>query len=880
MSDLWLRLRALVFHKRMERDLEDELASHIEMQARKNLAAGMSEAEARRRARIQFGGVAQVAEDCRDARGVNLIATMFQDLRYALRGFRRSPIFVLTVVATIALGLGLDTALFTIYNASYFKPVAVRDPHSLYEVYWRDRAGQGHGFTWLESQEFLARNPAFSEALASRHTQARLDGRNVPGTLVTGGYFLVLGVGAVRGRTLLPEDSSAPGREPVIVLSYRAWQNRFAGDPDIIGKKVLLRGYPFEVVGVARAGFAGLGSYPSEFWVPLTMATRIEGGIDGNADLFGSKQPREISIVGRLKTGFHVSQAQAGATLWTQRFTADSPDAAQAGQAVLMSRATYKPWNPANTLVFSPILIAFSLVLLIGCANVANMMLARAMSRQREIGIRLSLGAVRGRLIRQLLTEAILLALPAAAAGFAVSQVAIRLCMRVLLATLPAGIADFGARLPALSPDVRVFGYNLAAALLASLLFGLAPALQATRADVAQAVRGDFTNRFRPARLRDALVAGQVTVCVLLLITAGILLRGVNRMQSLDAALSSRETIEILVQEKFRARAVDTIFAEPAVQILAAAGHDPVSRKPAIAVKPAEGGAIRRAATNNVSPEYFTVFELPIVRGRNFTAEEAQAGAAVAIISQTAAQRLWPNQEAVGRSLLLVPNRTTGAGGKRYPAVRVVGIARDEISRWITNGEDSSLVYFPSTPQAAGNALFVSVRGDVETTRRRLDADLAAIDPFAADEVHRLQIKEFVAEEAYTFRLAYWVSSAIGTLALLLTVSGIYGVVAYIVSQRTKEIGIRMAMGATAGAVTGLVLKQSMRLGMIGLALGSLLALGLSRLLASVLVMINTFDAVVYIGALLLVLAACAAAGTLPSRRAVRIDPIGTLRYD
>src|SRR5258706_850327 len=258
-QDLILRLRALTFQKRVERDLEDEVDFHVEMQTRKNLSAGMSEAEATRRARIQFGGADQVKEECRDARRVSLIETTWRDMRYAVRGFRRSPTFALTVVATIALGLGVITTLFTVLNAFYLRPIAVHDPHSLYEIFWLDRAGEGRDFSWPEYREFLRENPALSEALAYRRAEARLDGRHLSGILVTAEYFRMLGVGTAMGRTLLPEDYSSPGREPVIVLSYSAWKNQFAVSPDIVGKKILLRGYPFEVIGVAPSGFNGLG---------------------------------------------------------------------------------------------------------------------------------------------------------------------------------------------------------------------------------------------------------------------------------------------------------------------------------------------------------------------------------------------------------------------------------------------------------------------------------------------------------------------------------------------------------------------------------------------------------------------------------------------
>jgi predicted permease len=419
--DFVLRLRALIYRNRVERDLEDELAFHIEMQIRKNVAAGMSAADAARQARVQFGRAAQVTEACRDARGIGLIETTFQDVRYAVRGFRRSPTFVVTVVATIALGLGLDTALFTVFNATYFRPIGVHEPRALYEAFGMDRAGGSLGFSQPEYREFLASNPAFSEALGYIHTEGRINGRTMPGTLVTGEYFRVLRIGAALGRTLLPDDSSAPGREPAIVLSYHAWQSRFSGDPNIVGRKVLLRGYPFDVVGVASAGFAGLGSRPAEFWAPMTMSSRFETG----PDVFGPAQPRSLSIVGRLRAGFSVGQAQSALTLWMQRLTADGPDSAKAVQAILFSRAARKPLRLANALAFSSILAAFSLVLLIGCANVANMMLARSLARQREIGIRLSLGAARSRVVRQLLTECLLLALPSAVAGIAVSEAAI-----------------------------------------------------------------------------------------------------------------------------------------------------------------------------------------------------------------------------------------------------------------------------------------------------------------------------------------------------------------------------------------------------------------------------------------------------------------------
>ena len=868
-----LRLRSLFRWAQADQELDDELLDHLERKTEEYMAQGMTQEEAHRRARIDLEGIEQTKEKCRDARRVNWIQHLIQDIRYALRGFRRAPLFVISVVATIALGLGINTALFTIPNAYYFRPMDVRDPRSLYDVVWQDRAGAMHDFSWPEYQSFLTENPSFSDAIAYQTTEARMNDRNAFGLLVTGDYFRVLGVDAALGRTLLPEDAAVPGREAVVVLSAVAWQTRFAGDPQIVGKEIIIRGYPFIVVGVARPGFRGLGGRPADFWAPLTESAQLQMG----PDLFGPEMPRSVSILGRLRAETGLSQARASVAVWMQRATANAPLQERALQAILNSRATYKPWNPSNLLMFCPILVAFSLVLLIGCANVANMILARSLSRQREFGIRVSLGASRRRLIQQLLTESTLLAIPAAAAGFLVAQLFVALCMRVLFATLPPGIADVANRLPVLSLDIRVFVYNLGAAFVAALLFGLFPAMQATRRDVLQVIRGDFTGTARPARLRDGLVLAQVTVCVVLLITTGVLLRGVNAIKRLDNALSRRDTIEIRVNEKLRARIIERISSDPSVEVLAAATESPALRKQTLTFKADRGDAAFPIAVNRVSPEYFTLFGLPILLGRNFTPEEARSGAAVAVISDTTAKLLWPKQVAVGRSLSILPDpRST----QTALAATVIGVARDDITRWITGGDDKTLVYFPTAPQSPANILFVATHGDVETARRRLDSQLSTIDPAAVEEMRRFQIQEYVAEEAYSFRIAYWLSLAIGILALLLTLSGIYGVVAFVVSQRTKEIGIRMALGATTTAVSGLVLKQSIRLALLGTLAGGLLAAGISKILASSLVMINTFDGAAYVSGAFVVLVAASSAAYLPSRRALRVDPIVALRYE
>ncbi len=870
MSDLLLRLRALFLKKRIEQDLDEELGFHIEMQMRKNLAAGMSVEEARRQARIQFGAGDAVKEECRDARRVGFIETLFQDICYAVRGFRRTPMLALTVVGTIALGLGWNTAAFTIFNAYVLRPLAVRDPYSLYAIGWVDRTGDVHRLTWAEYEEFRREHPGLAEVAAALGRVTRMDGRIARCWLVDGEYFRMLGVNAAKGRTLLPEDSRSPGSEAVVVLSYSAWQNRFGAAADILGRKVTIHGHPFEVVGVMPEGFTGLGKLIPDFWAPITMIPTIDDG----PNMFTPSSPANIAIFGRLKAGEGPKQAQAVFTAWIQRIATNA-------HAIVQSQATVIPFQPKMLAALLPMEMVFLLVLLSACANVANMMLARAMSRQREIGIRLSLGAARSRVIRQLLTESILLAVSAAVAAFVVSKALIGLGVRMLFAGIPQEFADYVPFIR-LSPDVRVFGYTLGAAIAAAVLFGLAPAIQCTRMSVMQAARGDFSSEFRPSRLRNSLVVGQVAVCALLLICSGVFLRAANRIQRLDTGMRTRGVIEIEIREKSRARAIGSLAAEPGVDLLAATSDPPIdSTLPAVSASGTPGSETIRAPYKYASPEYFQALEIPIVRGRNFTGDEARSVASVAILSAAAAQRLWPNQHAIGQSLFLTPDPGPVRGDRppKYRSVRVVGVARDTAVGAIYF-TDKTCLYFPTSLEAAGNTLLARVQGDPDAARKRLESAVEAADPGAIDDIHKIQ--DYVLVEILPSRAAYWVSAALGGIALLLTLSEIYGVLSYVVSQRTKEIGIRVVMGAGARAVTGLVLKQCVLFSGLGIAVGSMLALAASKLVwaFSSQVEIDPFDRLAYAGGMALVLAACICAAYVPARRATRVDPIATLRYD
>ena len=799
--------------------------------------------------------------------------SVVRDVRYALRGFRRAPAFVATVVLTIALALGLNTTAFTIFDAYVLRPIAVRDPFSLFELRWLDRAGHAHGFTWDEA-EALRALPVASAGFAYERVAARVDGRPLFGAAASGDALGVLGATVALGRPLLPDDATPPAGAPVIVLSHDAWRGRFGGDSSIVGRTLLVRGVPLTVVGVLAKGFGGISSVPPDFWVPLPIASRLTGAPDS----FGPKGEPSLRVVLRLRPGRDAEAARAAAAPILARLTHDHPDSLRALGAELTPLASALPRDAETFAMFAPILAAFGLVLLIACANVTDMMLARAISRQREIGIRLTLGAGRGRLVAQLLTESALLAVPAAALGFVLSRWSVDAGVRLMFATMPQAFVPY-VRVVPLSPDPRVFAFLLAAAVGSALLFGLAPALQATRASVVQASRGNFDQELRPGRLRSALVGAQITVSALLLIVTGVLLSpapsapAVSRNGDADRPRRAARARRPLARARRSSGSRDRdVLAVAGAVSSPLDGSFPRCR----CARSASGRSC--TAYNFVSGSYFPVLGVPIVRGRAFTEAEERAGAAVAIVSASTARRLWPRRDAIGQRLQLGVEPPADGRLARVRTAEVVGVAGDAVSGWLGTGRSRPVTYFPTGVDAPGANVLARVAGDAVRTRDRLDRELSAAEPGAVEELHTLD--DYLAVQRYPFHAFSMVSAAVGAIALALTVLGIYGVLAYTVAQRTREIGIRVALGAAVADVVGAVLGQSMRLAAVGIGAGAVLALGASRLFASVLVIVNTFDPLGYLGGAAVVLLACVLAGYAPSRRAARVDPLVALRAE
>ena len=876
---LWNRIRHFGRRRAAERELEEELRAHRAMTEEKFQREGMSAQESREAAARSFGNMTLALEDSRGAWNFAWLESLLQDIRYALRCFRNAPLFSLTVILTIGLALGLNTTLFTAFNAYVLAPFSVQGPYSLYSVWWNTKTKTGSGFSWQEYQRIREHNAGFSDFLVMRRVSARYIREGLKGELVSGNYFSMLGVSPEIGRTIIPSDAQTPGSNAVIVLTYDAWKSKFHEDPSAVGRTIVLQGRPFEIVGVARRGFGGIRNQPPDFWAPITIYNQLVGG----ADLFGPGSPHPLEMIGRLNPYTTPEQARAQLTVLSKALTADyAPDDRVVGVGML-SNATTFPLTTETIQSTLPAAIALALILMLACANVANMMLARAMARQREIGLRLALGAARARLIRQLLTEGFVLTVPAAALGFFIAWLASVLGIRLVYAIVPPSFAS-QLRIVPIHLDWRVFAFVLAAGCVSTLGFALIPALQATRGDLVRATRGEITNRHQTGKLRNILVAAQVAICAMLLITAGVLLRGGHHVESVDVGLNVHNVIELDTRQDLRSKVTAILAADRSVESQAAVWRTPLyGDLRGILVAPQDATGFVYAGFNFVSPEYFDVFQIPITRGRNFTTEEARAEEPVIIISEATARKFWPNGDAIDQTLQiqLPPAGARSATDKLplFSKVRVIGIARDVVSGSIIFGADRTCVYFPANIAGAwAYSPLIRVRGNSDVARRLLDTALSTGAPGAV--IQMTPMEQVLDVQYLPFRLFAWISATLGGLALALTAIGIYGVIAYLVTQRSREIGIRIALGASARSVIRLILSQSIRLAVIGGVVGTLIAVVVARLLGNRSGLLKTFDVWVYAVSIAIVLAAAALAAAIPARRASRLDPMSILRHD
>jgi predicted permease len=812
-------------------------------------------------------------------RWATLIDGVRRDVRYAYRSFLRAPMVALTIVTTVGLGLGLVAVVFTILNGFIFQADAVRNPDELFAVTRPEPDGDASaGLTYAEYEALIGDTTIFSAAFANTpDVDAWVDGRRSEGRLVTGNVFQVLGVGAVLGRALTPADDE-PGAATAIVLSHRAWSQHFASDPDVVGRTLRVNETPFVVVGVMPEGFRGLRPIAApDFWAPLSSLGRFGPWYSGSEGSIG------LAVVGRLLPGLTREQALAQLRTWDllrrAERTVETPPPALALEP---SQGTI-PLSPGIVLLFIPLFFAFGLILVMGCANVANLLLARAVARQREIGIRLAIGASRRRIVRQLLTENLLLSVIAAAVGFGISRFVLDVVVRRMTSTFPPEVGDVTLAVP--PADWRVGLFLLGAAVISTLFFAVAPAFQATRLELVRTMHGEVGHSSRPGVARNPLITLQVTGAVLLLICAAVFLRSAWTAASIDPGIRTDDIVTVgVLNEQSRRTILDLTTTEPTVASIAAARPGVLGGFPAVA----EGSSGRSAATFQlVSPEYFDVLGVDLVRGRGFAPAERGESETVAIVSESMANQLWPGQDAIGRVVRVEsdPDRAAPELGEAPVLSRsltVVGIARDVPGFGLGGFRLAGAgIYAPTNEAAAQTSLLLRVRGNAERARNALVERLAAVDPNMA-QVSSLQA--FARAEAYLLGIPFWLTLALGALALFLTVTGLFSVLSYVVEQRMREFGVRTALGATRARIGALVLSQVARPVGIGLLIGSglvaavggaLLATPAAGAIGS---LVRLFDPVAYAAGVLCVVATCIAAALVPALRAGRIDPVAALR--
>jgi predicted permease len=779
-----------------------------------------------------------------------------QDLKYAARMLSRNRGFGIAAVLTLGLGLGLNAVFFTIFNAFAFRPLAIREPKSVVSVDFENRSG---GHVSLSAQEFLSIQPnvsAVAEIASHTFFVPGLAGVATKGEIISSNYLSMLGVQSATGRLIQRGETA-----PVIVLSHRLWQTRFASDRAVVGRKIEVDGYPFEVIGVTGVGFTGLDRYAGDFWIPLEVFMRLP------------ISPREIytPIAGRLRPGVSVNVASQILAARAKLLAGDHSPETEIFRAVLEASAAPLPTAILRYLL--PLFIAFGLTMAIPCANTANMMLARAILRRREIGVRLALGATRGRVVRELLAEGLLISILAACVGLALARFVLHFGVQLITATAPP-TALFLFTLPDLSLNVRVFLAMAVFAGLTAILFALAPAAQATHFSGTSALRGEFES-FRTSRLRDALVAGQVAMCTVLLVVSVVLARGTGREAhrglGYDTSGVMGPGFDGVPPEAYQSIA-SALKDQPWVKSMAFMRTPPTGMNTLQVGKPGHE-AVASSFFNVVSPGYFDLLRLPILRGRTFTELEAATGAPVTIVSNALATKLWPGEDPIGKTLAL------GESGLSFRQVQVVGVSRDIVGHAI-RGEGRPTVHFAGT-SLPGHAMPVWIRGteSADVTKRRLEVIVARARG-SNQGIQVMALREWVDFMTYPLQVVSWLSSLLGGVALVLTLSGMYAGVSYAVSHRFKELAIRTAVGATRVNIATLVVLYASKLTAVGLIAGGLLAISTARYLASIGSIIDFYDAAGYLIAMGIVVFVSFAAVIAPMRRACSVDPMEALRTD
>jgi putative ABC transport system permease protein len=898
-TDLFFRLRALFRRSSVEAELDDELRFHFEREVAKYAAAGLSPEESRRRARLALGGIDQVREDCRQARGVHLIESTLQDIRYALRLLRRTPVITAVAIFSLALGIGANTAIFSLMDAVVLKMLPVHRPEELFRVERSNpRTTQTDAsFTNPLWEEIRDRQDVFSSVFASSSQKFDLarggQARYASGLYVSGEYFSTLGVHPVAGRLLSTADDrrGCPG---AAVLSYGFWSDRYGRASAAIGSTLSLDGHPFEIIGVTAPGFFGI-NVGEKFDVAIPVCA--EAVFRGKDSFLDHHSAWWLSVTGRLKPGVTREQAAARfAALAPSIFTSAVPKDWDAdGQKEFMKRTLVlypggRGFSDLRTSYQRPLellMAIVALVLLIACANIASLMLARAAAREREIAMRRALGASRGRLIRQLLTECVLLSSAGAVLGVIFARWGTAVLVHFLSTQQQQVFLD-------LSLNSRMLAFTTIVATLTGLLFGVLPAFRSTRVSLSAAVKGSHAPdsgtavRFRTGKW---IVASQVALSLVLLISAGLFLRSLEKLVTLDLGFDRNNVLLVTanlqtanVPPEKRLIAYEQIEA----RLGALPGVTSVSRSVRTPITNMEWGTRLLADSSNpptgedslaffnfVSPGYFETFRTPILAGRNFRNADTKTALRVAIINQTLAQKFYPHLNPIGRFFHINDSPSHPA-----PPIQIVGVVADAKYESIRE-ETFSQAFFPASQIPEGD--------EAEIFELRTASPPFTVVPAVQDAVAGVNqeiplefrsLSEQVNDSLVQERLLATLSAFFGGLAVLLAIIGLYGAISYLVTQRRIEFGIRSALGAQPVSILQLVMRDVVTVLLIGLAAGVTLSLATLQLLQKMLFGLAPRDALTISLAVVLFSFVAVLAGLVPARRAMRVDPMVALRYE
>jgi len=813
---------------------------------------------------------------------------MMKDIRYAIRSLIKRPGFVAIAVITLALGIGANTAIFSLVNTVLLRSLPVERPGEIVSVAARGKNDSFSAFSYPNYKDFRDRNEVLSGLLVYRFVPLSLSrgsaNERIWGYEVSGNYFDVLGVKAIQGRTFLPDEDKAKNSSPVVVLSYDSWQRRFAGDPNLVGKDVLINNHQFRVIGIAPEGFKGTEFvYSPEIWLTASMMEWAEPG----ATWLDDRDSKNFFAIGRLKPGVNAQQAEASLNLLSRQLGKEYPDSNE-GQTIKVGPPGFiLPDLRGAVVSFTWVMMAaVGLVLLVTCTNLAGLMLARATDRRKEIAIRLAMGANRLRLIRQLLTESILLSFIGGGAGLLLAF----WILKVLLALKPP--IDFPLALD-VGVDWRVLLFSLAVSVAAGAVFGLAPALQATRPNLVGTLKDTAAQGGAArTRLRSVLVVAQIAISLIVLIAAGLVVRTLQQLQTMNPGFDPQNALTMSFDlglqgyddergQQFYRQLMDRVRSLPGVEAAAVSSYIPLSlnynsRNVFVEGKPAERGDNAPLAMNaSAGPDYFKTMRTPILQGREFTDQDQEKSERVAIVNETFVRRLMPelqnSAEAVGKRFSF--------HGPDGPFRRIVGVA--QAGKYFNIAEEPRpFVWTPMTQDYQSNGillvrtkgnpepLFGSVRAQVQS----LDGNLPLYDVKTLTEHMRFAL--------FPAKVAATVLGVFGLVALLLSAIGVYGITSYAVAQRTHEIGIRLALGAQLGDVLRLVLRHGLKLTIIGAAIGLFGAYLATRAITSVLYGVSATDPLTFGVVSFLLIGVALIACYVPARRATKVEPLVALRNE